>query len=169
VEAGNPAEARLRDLMASERLRVIDLTDPTATVQMLHALRSGEIVAMQGDRVFGAKAVEVPFFERATRFPAGPFHLAWAAGVPVLVGLVVRTGWLRYRMMIGPTLRLDPESPRDEAVRGALLQAVSFLEAHLRRWPCQWLNFFEFWPAAAEAEAAGEAGRSPCPGTSPSR
>jgi len=169
VESGNPAEAQLRDLMASERLRVVDLTDPMATVQMLHALRKGEIVAMQGDRVFGGKGVEVRFFGRPTRFPVGPFHLARAAAAPILVGLVVRTGWLRYRMLIGPTLRLDPERPRHEEVQGALVQAVSFLEEHLTRFPSQWLNFFDFWPAAARPEAAEEARQSPCPDTSPSR
>jgi predicted LPLAT superfamily acyltransferase len=169
VEPGNPAEARLRDLMASERLRVVDLTDPMATVELLHALRAGEIVAMQGDRVFGGQGVEVPFFGRSTHFPVGPFALAWAAGAPVLVGLVVRTGWLRYRMVIGPTLRLDPESPRDRAVRGALLRAVGFLEEHLLRFPSQWLNFYDFWPAGAPAGAAREVRQPECPNTSLSR
>ena len=32
------------------------------------------------------------------------------------------------------------------AVPRALEQAVSFLEAHLQRWPSQWLNFYDFWP-----------------------
>jgi predicted LPLAT superfamily acyltransferase len=150
VEAGNPAEARLRDLMASERLRVVDLTDPIAIVRLLASLRNGEIVAMQGDRVFGGAGVFVPFFGRPTRFPVGPFHLAHAAGVPVLPGLVVRTGWLRYRMVIGPVLRLESGEPRDAAVLGALTQAVSFLEEHLRRFSSQWLNFYDFWPAVSE-------------------
>ena len=35
VEPGNPAEAQLRDLMVNERLRVVDLTDPLATVVLL--------------------------------------------------------------------------------------------------------------------------------------
>ncbi len=154
VEPGNPAEGRLRDLMASERLRVVDVSDPLATVELLRALREGEIVAMQGDRVFRGPGVRVPFFGRPAGFPPGPFHLAWAAGAPVVPGLVIRTGWLRYRMVVGPPLRLDPSAPRDAAVRDALTQAVSFLEAHLRRWPGQWLNFYDFWPTAAPPSAA---------------
>jgi predicted LPLAT superfamily acyltransferase len=161
VEQGNSAEARLRDLMVNERLRVVDLSDPLAIVQLLHALRAGEIVAMQGDRVFGGSGLSVPFFGRPTRFPVGPFHLAYAAGVPVLPGLVVRTGWLRYRMAIGPRIDLDPSEPRDEAVSRGLAQAVAFLEAHLRRWPDQWLNFYDFWPAAAPPEPGVQATPAP--------
>ncbi len=153
VEPGNPAEGQLRDLMASERLRVVDVSDPLATVELLNALREGQIVAMQGDRVFRGSGISVPFFGRPTRFPAGPFHLAWAAGAPVVPGFVVRTGWLRYRMVVGPPLRLDPSAPRDAAVRDALTQAVSCLEEHLRRWPGQWLNFYDFWPTAVPPRA----------------
>jgi predicted LPLAT superfamily acyltransferase len=156
VERDNRAEAQLRDLMTNERLRVVDLSDPAATVQLLHALRAGEIVAMQGDRVFRGAGVSVSFFGRPTRFPAGPFHLAYAAGVPVVPGLVVRTGWLRYQMVVGPPLLLESSASRDAAVLGALTQAVSFLEAHLQRWYSQWLNFFDFWPTAAPADFAAQ-------------
>ena len=152
VEHGNQAERQLRDLMTNERLRPVDVSDPVAAVQLLHALRAGEIVAMQGDRVFRGAGTTVTFFGRPTRFPAGPFHLAHAAGVPVVPGLVVRTGWLRYRMIVGPPLLLDPT----ESIPQALTRAVAFLEDHLRRWPSQWLNFFDFWPASLRADAAAE-------------
>jgi len=177
LEPGNPAEAQLRDLMLNERLRVVDMSDPLATVQLLHALRAGEIVAMQGDRVFGGGGISVPFFGRPTRFPVGPFHLAHAAGVPVLPGIVVRTGWLRYRMVIGPPLLLDTSEPSETAVPRALAQAVSFLEAHLRRWHSQWLNFYDFWPAAVQPGPATRAPAAPpettrqaqCPDMPPSQ
>ena len=43
VEPGNPAEATLRDLMVNERLRVVDLSDPLATVLLLRrAARGGD-------------------------------------------------------------------------------------------------------------------------------
>lgn len=177
VEPGNPAEAQLRDLMVNERLRVVDVSDPLATVELLNALRAGEIVAMQGDRVFRGAGITVPFFGRPTGFPAGPFHLARAAGVSVVPGFVVRTGWLRYRMVVGSPLVLDSSEPRDAAVLGALTQAVSCLEAHLRRWPSQWLNFYDFWPTAVPPKEATHAPSTPplperpasCPDIHPSR
>lgn len=167
VERGNDAEMQLRNLMANDRLRVVDLSDPIAAVELLHALRAGEIVAMQGDRVHRGAGVRVPFFGRPTPFPAGPFYLAHAAGVPVVPGLVIRTGWLRYRMVVGPPLRLDPSQPRDVAVLEALTKAVSFLEDHLRGWSSQWLNFFEIWPIATRSDVG--TGETTASGVVPSR
>ena len=177
VEPGNPAEAQLRDLMVNERLRIVDLTDPLATVSLLRALRAGEIVAMQGDRVFRSAGASVTFFGRPTRFPVGPFHLAYAAGVAVVPGLVVRTGWLRYRMVVGEPIRLDPSGPADVEVQRALERAVCFLEGHLRRWHTQWLNFYDFWPAPPRPEPLAQAPpappvstrSAPCPDAPPSR
>jgi KDO2-lipid IV(A) lauroyltransferase len=166
VEQGNDAEMQLRNLMTNDRLRVVDLSDPAAVLELLHLLRAGEIVAMQGDRVYRGAGMPVRFFGRLTPFPPGPFYLALAAGVPVVPGVVVRTGWLRYRMVVGPPIRLDPSQPPDNEVATALSTAVSFLEGHLRARPSQWLNFFEIWPdtaradiAAAQTDASGAAAR----------
>jgi len=151
VEPGNRAEMRLRDLMTNDRLSAVDLSDPASTVRLLAALRAGEIVAMQGDRVYRGKGIAVPFFGRPTLFPAGPFVLAHVAGVPVIPGLVVRTGWLRYKMLVGQPVTLAPAEPRDAAVDQAMKTCVVFLERYLEHWPSQWLNFFDFWPASTPA------------------
>jgi len=154
VEQGNDAEMQLRNLMTNDRLRVVDLSDPAAVLELLHLLRAGEMVAMQGDRVYRGAGMPVRFFGRPTPFPPGPFYLALAAGVPVVPGVVVRTGWLRYRMVVGPPIRLDPSQPPDDEVATALSTAVSFLEGHLRARPSQWLNFFEIWPDTARPDTA---------------
>lgn len=145
VEPGNDAEKMLRDLMSSDRLRVVDVNDPLASVRLLHALRCNEIVAIQGDRVYGGREVELPFFGRPARFPAGPFLLSYFSGAPVVPCVVVRTGWLQYRMLAGEPIRLDPSVGREPAVRHGVEQAVRFLEAQLRTWHGQWLNFYDFW------------------------
>jgi lauroyl/myristoyl acyltransferase len=151
VEPDNPAEQQLRGLMSNERLQAVDMLDPTAVLQLLAALRAGDIVAMQGDRVLHGSGVAVPFFGRPTRFPPGPFHLALAANAPVVPGIAVRTGWLRYRMMVGRPLSVDPGGPPGESVRRTLAEAAAFLEVRLREFPHQWLNFFDIWPADAAA------------------
>lgn len=156
VERGNDAELQLRDLMTNDRLRAVDLADPLAMARLFGALRAGEIVAMQGDRASGKTGMTVSFFGRATRFPVGPFALAHAAGAPVVPGLVVRTGWLRYRLVVGQPLLVDPAQPREAAVRDALTKAAAFLEAHLRRWHSQWLNFYEFWPDVDPSGSASD-------------
>jgi predicted LPLAT superfamily acyltransferase len=145
VEPGNQAEQMLRDLMSSERLRVVDVHDPLTSVRLLHALRANEIVAIQGDRVFGGREVELPFFGRTARFPAGPFFLAQVSGAPVLPCLAVRTGWLRYRTVVGQPIRVDSSEAPDQVVRQGVERAAEFLECQLRERPDQWLNFFDFW------------------------
>jgi predicted LPLAT superfamily acyltransferase len=163
VEPGNDAEKMLRDLMSSERLRVVDVSDPLASVRLLHALRSNEIVAIQGDRTNGGREVGLPFFGRPARFPAGPFLLSYYSGAPVLPCVVVRTGWLRYRMLPGAPIRVDRSAGADAAAREGVEQAARFLERHLQTWHGQWLNFFDFWqddpgraaqPAAARGRGA---------------
>jgi KDO2-lipid IV(A) lauroyltransferase len=141
VEKDNPSETMLRDLMTNDRLRIIQLNDnPLASIELLGALRAGEIVAMQGDRTFGPNFASLPFFGSSAPFPLGPFALSRAAGAPVLPGIVVRDSWLRYRVIVGEAIL-----PQNDT-RAALDRAVRFLEENVRRYDYQWLNFYEFWP-----------------------
>ncbi len=151
VERDNPAEVMLRDLMVNERLRVVQLNDDLlASVELLAALRNGEIVAMQGDRVYQAFKAELPFCGAPAEFPLGPFLLARISGAPLLPGIVVRTGWLRYRVILGEPIRVDSTGDRDRDLRAALERAVRFLEENVRIYHDQWLNFYDFWRASAD-------------------
>jgi len=165
VERGNPAEAMLRGLMTNSRLRIIDLNDPLASLDLLHALRRNEIVAIQGDRVHRrAQGHAVTFFGRPVHFPLGPFLLAHVAGAPLVPGIVVRTGWLRYRVIMGEPIVFSPSDDRETAVRQAARQAAAFLEDQLRCWHHQWLNFYDFWSggdSASEPDSALKEDRSP--------
>ena len=153
VVEDKPAEITLRNLMASERLRTVDLKGGVqATIELLQALRRNEIVAMQGDRVYQRHTLEVPFFSRPTSFPLGPFLLSQVSGAPVLPVFVIRQGWLRYQVLMGeliPAISSQvARSDRDAKLYEAMRQAVSFLETTLRTHSDQWMNFFDFWPAA---------------------
>jgi predicted LPLAT superfamily acyltransferase len=157
VVEDKPAEILLRNLMASERLKIVDLREGVAaTLELLQALRRNEIVAMQGDRVYQRHSAEVAFFSQPTSFPLGPFLLSQVSGAPVMPGFVIRQGWLRYHAMMG-----DPIAPpsqvisqsgtddRDARLQAALSEAVRFLEKTLTTHYDQWMNFFDFWPVAS--------------------
>jgi Kdo2-lipid IVA lauroyltransferase/acyltransferase len=143
----NPAEIMLRNLMVNDRLRIVDLGRGTAaSLELVHALRRNEIVAIQGDRVYQRRTASLPFFGAPAPFPLGPFLLSQASGAPVLPGFVLRQGWLRYRVAMG-----DPIWPADggtAAQEAGLRQAVGFLETTLQTDYDQWLNFYPFWPEA---------------------
>ena len=158
VVEDKPAETVLRNLMASERLKIVDLSGGVpATLELLQALRRNEIVAMQGDRVYQRHTADVPFFSQPAAFPLGPFLLSQVSGAPVLPGFVIRQGWLRYRAVMGEPIPAVPSQVPSQVPSGnseaslqeALGQAVRFLEKTLATHYDQWLNFFDFWPVAS--------------------
>lgn len=155
VVEDNPAEITLRNLMASERIKAVDLTQGIpATIELLAALRRNEIVAIQGDRVYQHRTFDVPFFSQPTRFPVGPFLLSQVSGAPVLPAFAIRRGWLRYQVLMGdPIAAVPPPVKRgdDQAdLYEALSQAVGFLEKTLAAYYDQWMNYFDFWPVATQ-------------------
>jgi KDO2-lipid IV(A) lauroyltransferase len=143
----NPAEIMLRDLMLNERVRIVDLgSGAAASLELVHALRRNEIVAIQGDRVYQRLTASLPFFGAPAEFPLGPFLLSQVSGAPVLPGFVLRSRWLRYRVVMGQPIW--PVADGVAAQQTCLEEAVGFLEANLRTDYDQWLNFYPFWPAA---------------------
>jgi KDO2-lipid IV(A) lauroyltransferase len=148
VVEDKPAEKMLRDRMATDRLRIVDLKDgPRATIELLQALRRNEIVAMQGDRVYHPRsAVEIPFFSQPANFPLGPFLLSQVSGAPVLPGFVIRQGWLRYRVLMDEPIAPAASSDGQAGQLAAMRKAVGFLETTLHVHYDQWVNFFDFWP-----------------------
>ena len=147
VVEDKPAEIMLRDLMANEHLRIVDLRNGVqATLELLHALRRNEIVAIQGDRLYQHSSAQVPFFTEPAAFPLGPFLLSQVSGAPVLPGFVVRQGWLRYRVLIGDLIPPSTQGDSNAGQVESLSKAVRFLEQALAIYHSQWLNFFSFWP-----------------------
>jgi lauroyl/myristoyl acyltransferase len=155
VEQANASERVLRDLMTNQLLRIVQLNDdPMAPLKLLHALRSNEIVAIQGDRVYQPFTGRTRFFGVPTPFPMGPFLLSYVSGAPIMPGFVVREGWLRYRVITGKPIYLPHTGNRDQDLQTGLEQAVRLLEQTVREYPDQWLNFYEFWRDEAVQQAA---------------
>jgi len=148
VEKDKPAEIMLRNMMQNDRLKIVELnSDVLASVRLIHALRENEIVAIQGDRIYSNYCGIANFFGQDTRFPLGPFLLAYISGAPVLPGFVVREKWLRYRVIMGDPIRICHTEDREQDLRVALEQGVSFLQKAVHAYSDQWLNFFDFWAA----------------------
>ena len=157
VEQGNPAEMALRNMMTNDRLRTLSIEeDILASLELLRALRRGEIVAIQGDRTHGGRDAAAPFFSQQARFPLGPFLLSYVSGAPILPGIVVREGWLRYRVVMGEPIELPRTDDRDRDLMTGLLQATRFLEGAISTYHCQWLNFYRFWSTDAKDGGVAE-------------
>lgn len=124
-------------------------------VPLLAALRQNQVVALLADRVVSGASVEVPFFGRPTRFPAGPAILARASGAPIVpVYITLNKKWT-YEAVAEEPFRVSRTRDRDADLRAATERLARRFEAEIARHPDQWYNFFEFWSAAEQPEASG--------------
>ena len=139
VEEARALERWLR--RGGSGLRFVPRSHPTVSLTLIAALRRGEAVAMQGDRALGNRGdVPVPFFGRPALFPVGPFHLARAAGVPVVPAFCTLDVDGRYVLRVLPPMKITRGGEAD-----ALAVWVSTLERIVAEKPTQWFNFFDVW------------------------
>jgi KDO2-lipid IV(A) lauroyltransferase len=131
---------RIDSIRGAYRLRqdirtiVVD-GSPFSSLEIVAALRRGEIVAMLVDRWDGADGVPAKFFGADRRFPRGPFVLSRVTGAPIIPAFIVRDG-SAYRGVVDPPFFM--EEAEDEP--GALRVSAS-LERMIRIYPDQWYNF----------------------------
>jgi KDO2-lipid IV(A) lauroyltransferase len=136
--------------------------DPQLGMQLLDALRRGEIVALQGDRPrAGGRALTLTLFGRPFPLPVGPAALARAADVPLVPVFVFREGRRRYRCDVRPPIRVEPAADRRAGVDQALAGFAAELERAIAAEPHQWFCFRDLWPEAAGG-GRGPAARSEC-------
>jgi lauroyl/myristoyl acyltransferase len=122
-------------------IRFVPRSRPTVSVELLAALRRGEVVALQGDRALGNRGdVLVPFFGRPAPFPIGPFRLASASGAPVAPAFCTLGPDRRYTIAM-----LEPLVVKRGDEEDALRAWVTLLENIVRERPTQWFNFFDIW------------------------
>jgi KDO2-lipid IV(A) lauroyltransferase len=108
---------------------------PFAPLEMMAALKRGEMVAMLVDRWEKADGVSAAFLGGMLDLPRGPFALSLATGAPILPAFVVRDGDT-YRGIFEPPMVVERDDFRPYAAR--VSQA---LERVIRRYPEQWYNF----------------------------
>lgn len=120
--------------------------DPHLGMDLLDALREGDIVALQGDRPrSGGRASERTLFGRPFAMPIGPAVLARAAGAPLLPVFVFRDGRRRYRCAIRPPVHVAHTANRHADVEQALQSLAAELEWAIAQRPYQWFCFRKLW------------------------
>jgi predicted LPLAT superfamily acyltransferase len=155
---------RYVESLHGKRPRVIAVGEgDLAALDIMRAVRSGEVVAMQGDRTVDARDLKVPFFGRDARWPVGPWVIAALSGAPLLWSFAIRVGPRRYKFIADAprTVRFEPGRPRDEQLRGWIGAYVASVEEVLRAHPYMWFNFFDFWAAEPKLPAVRPGGPGP--------
>ena len=97
--------------------------------------------------------VEVEFLGGKARLPVGPWYLANALRVPVILGFGCYLGDNRYAAhfeLFAESVRL-PRNDREGAVRELAQKYAQRLEYYAHLAPYNWFNFYDFWPTGATA------------------
>ena len=122
---------------------------PEASLEILHALRRGEIVAMLADRTLeGGGSLRVPFLGTPADFPTGPFLIAVLSGAPVVLAFSLKEGAAHQHFVARAPRTFGPvrREERERAIEAGVRWFARELEDVARRHPEQWYNFFAFWP-----------------------
>lgn len=113
------------------------------SLDLLNALRRGEIICIQGDRVLGnVSTSEAEIFARKIALPNGPFVLALLAPAPIYPLFVVRAGYRKYRIIARePILCRRTEKSRDDDIEPAMAKWCYVLEEIITQYWSQWHAF----------------------------
>ena len=118
---------------------------PALAFDLLNALRSGEIISMQGDRVtaeVGRASVEL--FGHEVSLPNGPFVLSLVSETPIYPLFIVRIGYRKYKIVARePIVCVQSAVSRDEIIADAMQRWAAVLQEIVRTY---WNHWFAFAP-----------------------
>ncbi len=134
----------MRELSPERAPRVIVPGRPETMLEIRDALARGEIVAMLGDRPIGRSAtLPVDFLGTRAQLPVGPFRVALALDVPVVLFFGLYRAPRCYDLFFE---RLPTGSGDVRSRLAPLLRAYAArLEAHTKAAPYNWFNFYDYW------------------------
>lgn len=126
---------------------IIDLSSGTlnVSIQIANALIKNEVVAIMGDRASNKKAeIQIEFLGKLASFNKNPFQIAYKTNKPILVYFIVMSGIQKYKI---EWIRIDLDKSIKEkfAIMKALKIYVDKYEDMIKKYPNQWLNFYDFW------------------------
>ena len=110
---------------------------------LLGALRRGEIISIQGDRIVGEVAQSpVTLFGKQVFLPTGPFVLSLVSKAPIHPLFITRSGYRRYKIIARePIISSEMNRSRDEEIACAMQRWCRVLEETITvYWP-QWYAF----------------------------
>lgn len=127
---------------------VIELTSPTATLEIHASLAKGDFVGMLGDRPSGDKRVtRCRFFGRETSFPAGAVILGHVCKVPIIMFFGLYKGGNRYDVhfeLLAERVVLS-RAHRERDIQRLMQRYAETLEKYTRLEPFNWFNFYDYW------------------------
>lgn len=117
-------------------------------LELLNAIRAGEIVSIQGDRpVAHASQRETRLFGQVVRLPDGPFMLGFVAEAPIYPLFIVRSSYHRYRIIACPPICCTRTGRnREDAIEEGMRKWSQTLETVIAAHWAQWFSFVPVFP-----------------------
>jgi len=150
VNIGRRFMAALAELNPEVAAGIIDSSNRGVdlVLKVREALDARSIVGLMVDRTRpGDRTVAVNFLGGTAEFPTGPWLLAAALKVPVMLVFGIWRGGDRYEahvQLLSEKVEL-PRANRDAAVTRLVQEYADRLATQVRGAPYNWLNFFDFW------------------------
>lgn len=120
-------------------------------LDLLHAVRDGDLVAIQGDRVTpGIASASARLFGTTVNLPSGPFALALAARAPIFPLFIIRKGRRRYQLLAHPPITIERTRDRQGDLQRAVDAWATVLESVVAT---AWHQWFMFEPMTEERAA----------------
>ncbi|HEU4780495.1 MAG TPA: hypothetical protein VFS58_11490 [Steroidobacteraceae bacterium] len=121
---------------------------PALVLNLKEAVEAGRMLGIMVDRALTSdRTVTVDFLGGRARFPVGPWQMAHALNVPIILGFGVYHGGNRYTAhfeLFAEHLRL-PREDREAAIAGVAQRYAQRLEHYVRIAPYNWFNFYDYW------------------------
>lgn len=125
------------------------------TLAMAEACSQGALVALLADRARDNELQRMaPFLGHDAPFPAGPWLLAHALQVPVMLCFGLYLGGNRYRLVFETFAErvIIPRQQRLAALDAVLQRYAQRLEHYVHLAPYNWFNFYDFWQQDPHAD-----------------
>jgi lauroyl/myristoyl acyltransferase len=156
-ESINQRRREFRDRLGVDTIEVGRSLD--TALQIRKRLGENRTVALLIDRHVGRDRVAVNFLDRSAWFLRTPALMAYLSGAPLVPCFIERTGDGRHRIGPGEPIYVATGMARDVAIQRATQQAADQLAARVRQHPEYWYQFYSYWDAQREADAAAGRGR----------
>lgn len=121
-------------------------------LEMIQALKQGEVLCIMGDRVFGEdkNTLAVDFLGGQVRFPISPYKIASVTQTPIAVLFSHKIGSKHYKMKLMRVIRVPAGLHGLEAFRPYVEDFAAVLERFTQEHPFEFFNFFDMWAEAPE-------------------
>jgi len=144
VVALSHKDKRINKFFDGQRQRVGMKVIPTGTTirSCFSALRSGDMLALLGDRDFSGTGVKLDMFSRQAYFPRGIAFFALKTGAPIIPIFLVRKDKKFYHLVCEKPVIYDKEQQDEVSI---IKQCNRVLEKYIKQYPQQWYMFRRRW------------------------